>query len=326
MTYKLFFIHYSQDGEVDYKALLELKRIKNIIVLLDRNLLSSLLNLSRDGFLKDEKEIQIIAILMTWVIMNNFPASAGLALKEYASKFNDEKETQIELREFNNIFDYYSSMTWLRLAEGIIKKIPICPLPVKPFITELKYSEEDDHFLMHVAEMLHAVYLCRRDDLSVMEKMMDYLEWNYQYLLISESTLSYIAMLFTNQHGIKAPKNSRSNSFNKILKGCRNQAWDLNYLSNWSCFHYKEKEMNDIYLFATNDYLLKRIFINTYADGGVGELIQTIFSKENSKKIFDVIEANQGREKPDFGSNPKKYFYNLIDKEKQRILNLGVKE
>lgn len=317
----IFHPKYSCEGELDYKSLLDLKSGKRIIIMLDRNLLSSLLKLSRDGYLKDENEMRIIALLMTWMIINNFPASAGLALKEYATKINDVTEPKLELQKFNNIFDYYPSMMWLRLAEGAIDKIPVCSLPIKPFITEIEYNEEDDHLLMHIAEMLHVVYLCRRHDLSPVEKMVDFLKWNYELLLISESTIVYIAMLFTNQSGIKAPKNSGSSDIEKILKGCKNQAWDLNYLSNWSCFHYYEKTMDDIFMFATNDIQLKKIFINTYADGGVGALIETVFSKRDSQKIYEVINSNQGskRVKPDFGINPKEYFRQLIEQEKQRV-------
>lgn len=315
---------YSREGEIDYKVISSLKNSKRVFVILDRNLLSGLLKLSRDGYLQDEKEMRIIAILMTWMIMNNYPASAGLALKEYATKINDVTEPKLELREFNNIFDYYPSMIWLCLAEGTIDKIPVCPLPIEPFLTEIQYDEEDEHLLMHTAEMLHVVYLCRRHNLSPLEKMIDFLNWNFKYLLISESTLAYVAMLFTNQKGIKGPKNYGCNDIERILNGCRNQAWDLTYLSNWSCFHYYEKTMNEIFLLATNDNQLKMIFINTYADGGVGALIETIFSKRDSEQIFDIIDAHQGgkRVKPDFGKNPKEYFHQLIYQEKQRVIDI----
>ena len=131
-------------------------------------------------------------------------------------------------------------------------------------------------------------------------------------------------MLFTNQLGIKSPKNSGSNDIQKILNGCKNQAWDLNYLSNWSCFHYDEEIMDEIFMFATNDTMLKKIFINTYSKGGIGALIESIFSKGDVRKINDVIAANNGhkRIKPDFSSNPKEYFLELIYQEKHRIMEM----
>lgn len=317
----IFHPRYSTEGEIDFKALSCLKSRKRIIIMLDRNLLSSLLRLSRDGYLKNEEEMRTIALLMTWIIMNNYSASAGLALKELATKTNNELGPKFELQEFNNIFKYYSSMIWLRLAEGAIYKIPVCSLPMEPFSTEIKYCEEDDHLLMHIAEMLHVVYLYKQHNLSPVEKMLEFLRWNYEFLLISESTIAYITMLFTNQLGVKPPKNSGSNDIEKIFNGCKNQAWDLNYLSNWSCFQYYEETMDDIFMFATKDILLKNIFINTYADGGVGALIETLFSKRDSQKIFEIINANEGskRVKPNFGLNAKEYFRQLINKEKQRV-------
>lgn len=280
----IFHPKYSREGMIDYKSLMTLKHSKKINILLDRNLFSSLLKISREGYLKNEKEMKTIALLMTWILMNDFPVSAGLALKEYATKIDDIIQPKIELQEFNNIFECYPSMLWLRLAKGLIDRMPVCPLPILPFATEINYNEADEHLLMHIAEMLYVVYLCKRSDLSPVEKMVSFLSWNYKYLIISESTLVYIAMLFTNQLGIKAPKGSGSKDIEKIISGCKNQAWDLSYLSNWSCFHYNENT-RDIYLFATNDNLLKIIFINTYAAEGFGSLINALFSKNDVQKI-----------------------------------------
>jgi len=320
----IFHPRLSREGAIDYKTLSTLKYSKKVNILLDRNLLSSLLKLSREGCLKNENEMRTIALLMTWALMNNFSISAGLALKEYATIIDDVIVPKMELQEFNNIFAYYPSMLWLRLAEGQIDRIPICPLPITPFLTEIKYNEADDHLLMHFAEMLHGVYLYRRSDLSPVEKMVSFLKWNYKYLLISESTLVYVAMLFTSQVGVKAPKGSYSKDIKKIINGCKNQAWDLSYLSNWSCFHYNENREKDVFLFATNDNLLKMIFVNTYADGGFGALIEVLFSKSDVQQISDVINNNRGsmRVKPNFGDNPKDYFHRIIEQEKQRVIDV----
>lgn len=320
----IFHPRLSREGAIDYKTLSTLKYSKKVNILLDRNLFSSLLKLSREGCLKNEDEMRIIALLLTWALMNNFPISAGLALKEYATIIDDVIVPKMELQEFNNIFDYYPSMLWLRLAEGEIDRIPICPLPVTPFLTEIKYNEADDHLLMHLAEMLHVVYLCRRSDLSPIKKMVSFLKWNYKYLLISESTLVYVAMLFTNQLGVKAPKGAHSKDIEKIINGCKNQAWDLSYLSNWSCFHYNENREKDVFLFATNDNLLKMIFVNTYAEGGFEALIEALFSKRDVQQISDIINNNHGnmRVKPNFGDKPKDYFNRIIEQEKQRIIDV----
>jgi hypothetical protein len=84
----IFHPSFSKEGVIDYKTLSNLKNRKKIYVVLDRNLLTSLLKLSRDGYLKNENEMRIIALLMTWIFMNHLLVSPGLALKEYATKIN----------------------------------------------------------------------------------------------------------------------------------------------------------------------------------------------------------------------------------------------
>lgn len=82
----IFHPYYSKEGSFDYKVLSDIKSRKKIYLILDGNLLSSLLKLSRDGILKDENEMLIVGLLMTWAIMNNFLVSPGLALMEHATK------------------------------------------------------------------------------------------------------------------------------------------------------------------------------------------------------------------------------------------------
>lgn len=313
----IFHPRISQDGLINYKQFSEAKRNNQVVLLLDRNLLSGLLNLARHGSLKEKKEMQLIGLIMTWISMNNVSANAGLALLEYGTNIKDNIQPKKELKEFNNILEFYPVMIWLRLAQGRFNEIPICPLSADPFMTKSNYDEEDDHLLMHFATMIHTVYLHRRQELSPVEKIIEFLEWSYKNLRISENTLTYVAMLFTNQEGIKAPKNSGSSDIHKVLNGCKNQAWDLNYLSNWSCFHYAEDSLDQVFMFATHDTQLKRIFINTYNKGGVVALIQAVYSKKDFQKIFEVIHNNSGanRVKADFGENPKIYFRCLIDDE-----------
>ena len=77
------------------------------------------------------------------------------------------------------------------------------------------------------------------------------------------------------------------------------------------------------FLFATNDFLLKRIFINTHAPNGLNGLLFTLFSKKDYDQLIDCIEARiQNRVKPNFGDNPRVYFQDLIEDEKQRLVSM----
>lgn len=76
-------------------------------------------------------------------------------------------------------------------------------------------------------------------------------------------------------------------------------------------------------MFVTNDYLLKRIFINTHGPNGVNGLLYEVFSKKDYNKICDYIEERmENRDKSDFGKNPQIYFENLIEKEKAELIKM----
>lgn len=76
-------------------------------------------------------------------------------------------------------------------------------------------------------------------------------------------------------------------------------------------------------MFATNDYLLKRIFINTHGINGVNGLLYEVFSKKDYNKIYDYIEERmENRIKPDFGKEPKVYFEKLIENEKAELIKV----
>ncbi|WP_206459221.1 hypothetical protein [Anaerovorax sp. IOR16] len=318
----VFHPRYSPDGQLDHNALIQNKHKYNYILILDRNMLSSLLRLFKEGSLKDENEMRVIALVMSWALTNNFPISAGLAIKEFANRTMSQDNALQELCEFKGLFEYYPSIIWLRLAEGVIDKIPPVDRAFENYETDINYPEYDDHLLMHIAEMLHIVYLYRKKDMPTIEKIEAYLKWNYENLLISESTITYMLLLFTNQNGIKAPKGVMTNDYEKILSGCKNQAWDLNYLSTWSTFHYNEPtENNEIFLFTTNDVMLKKIFINTYSSSGLSGLIHAVLSSKDGKRICDLIQQKSGtnRIKPDFGNSPREYFNDLITREKELL-------
>jgi hypothetical protein len=308
---------YAATGSIDYSELRALTREKEVILFVDRNLLSSLLSLTKNGDLKDDTEKRMIALLVLWSQMNQLSISAGLAIMENASKDKDSYNAKIELRNFNDIFDFYPTQIWLNLANGRIDQIPKCSFSNTPYENSITYHKSNDHFLMNYASMLHLVNIYRNSDMNPVEKLLAFLSWNFENLLISQYINTYLVLLFSNQTGIKAPKHANSNVLERIERGCINQAWDLTYLSNWSTFYMNESDMNETFLFATADNMLKHIFINTHNDGDLFELINLTFSRKSADRIIKFfIEKTTNRIKPGFGNNPTQYFKDLIEKEK----------
>lgn len=52
-------------GKFDIKLFMDRKRTKPFMLVVDRNIFSGLIHFCQNGFLKDEREAQLIGILMT---------------------------------------------------------------------------------------------------------------------------------------------------------------------------------------------------------------------------------------------------------------------
>src|SRR5690625_2065223 len=316
----IFHPSYASTGSIDYSDFQFLKKEKDLILFLDRNLFSDLLSLTESGDLEDNEEKRMIALLMLWAQMNNLPISPGLAISENALGDRNSHNAKIELGNFNDIFDFYPIRTWLYLADGRLDNIPKCNFSNIPYKNTVTYHDSNDHFLMNYACMLHLVRLYRNPDMNPVERILKFLEWNFDNLLISQYVNTYLILLLSNQNSIKAPKHVNSNIFERIDKGCRNQAWDLSYLSIWSTLYCDEENKNEVFFFATADILLKQIFINTHNNGNLFNLINTVFPRKSADKIIQFyIEKTTNRSKPNFGENPNRYFNNLIENEKKEL-------
>lgn len=319
-TQLVFHPIYASTGSIDYSEIRTLNEEKEVSLILDRNLFSSLLSLANNGDLKDTTEKRMIAFLMLWAQLNQVPISAGLAIMENASGYNDSYNAKIELNNFNDIFDFYPPQIWLNLARGTIDQISKCNFFNIPYENSITYHDTNDHFLMNYASMLHLVNIYRDSDMDPVEKLLEFLSWNFDNLLISQYINTYLVMLFSNQNGIKAPKHANSDILERIEKGCMNQAWDLTYLSCWSTLYWNESKTHEVFLFATADNLLKKIFINTHNGRDLFNLIRIAFPKRNADKIIQFyVEKTRNRTKPDFGDNPTQYFKSLIEKEKKHL-------
>ena len=324
----IFHPQIAPDGKFDFKKFFEIKNKKPIILFVDRNILSGLLNFCEKGDLRDKGESQILGIVMTWTEMNDIAISAGLAVQERATQTKSQEEGLKELQKFLEIFEAYPGQVWLRIAEG--QKTEITPISFSGTMAKditVDYSSGSDHYYMMVASMIHLVKLYRKRDMKPVDKIIDFLCWTYDNLLLSQYALAYAILLFTNQDNIKAPKGANTNDIARIVSGCENQAWDISYLSNWSTIYGSKEEYSKEFMFATNDYLLKRIFINTHGPNGVNGLLYEAFSKKDYNKIMDYIEKRmENRIKPDFGENPQTYFENLINREKTELVEMLARE
>lgn len=317
----IFHPNIAPDGKFDFKKFYESKMKKPFILFIDRNILSSLLKLCEIGSLKDKGESQIIGLIMIWAEMNDISISAGLAVRERASQLDSQEEGLLELQRFFEAHKAYPGQVWLQMAEGRITEIePISYSNTPAKDITIDYADGGDHYDMAVASLLHLVQLYRDISLTAAEKVQKFFQWMYDNLLVSEYLLVYATMLFTGQNGAKAPKHAKSDDISKVVAGCENQAWDIAYLTNWSTLYSDTDKYAEEFLFATNDILLKRIFIMKNGPYGLNGLLYSAFSKKEYNETINYIEEKMKmRVKPDFGADTHVYFTQLINKEKQQL-------
>lgn len=309
------------DGKFDLSKFYTSKRKKPFILFIDRNILSSLLAYCEKGSLRDKTEARLVGLIMAWAELNDIAISAGLAVRERATQLNSQNEGLIELQKFLEAYNVHPGQLWLRVAEGQIINIPPITYSLSPAkdIT-VDYADGGDHYDMAIASLLHIVKLYRNKNLKSLDKMIDLFQWMYDNILVSEYILIYAAMLFTSQEYIRAPKNANSNDIEKVVAGCENQAWDIAYLTNWSTLYSNTNNYAEEFLFATNDIMLKRIFINKNGPNGFNGLLYEVFSKKEYNQLMDFIVGKMSnRVKPDFGEDTHAYFQKLIDEEKKQI-------
>lgn len=319
----IFHPKYSLEGALDYSKIRKLSFKNNCQIILDRNLLTSLLKISTDGFLKDSNEENLISILMVWLHILDINPNASIAIMENAYNSNNSNNAKKELAQFKEIFNLIPTQLWFDLAKGKIDRLPINIMENKEITinNNLSYHAGNDFFKMCYASILHITHLYKNNNYSSVEKIKKFWDWNFDKLLISQYINTYVILLFSNQENIKAPKNSNSKDFEKIKKGCINQAWDLTYLSIWSTLYWNESSSNDIHFFATADILLKRIFINCHSGENLYNLINDCFSKKDAIELINYYqEKSINRKKPNF-FNPTKeiYFSDLIKTEEENL-------
>ena len=121
-----------------------------------------------------------------------------------------------------------------------------------------------------------------------------------------------------NYPNVKAPK-SIDSSYDKSIKGCRNQAWDMSYLAIMKNFQQNKDEYE--YFFATNDNNLKLIFMacNFFENSWI-DIIRDTLSKKDSNEILDFIEEKmKNRVIPDCSKEKLIELSNQLEEEYRKI-------
>jgi hypothetical protein len=125
-------------------------------------------------------------------------------------------------------------------------------------------------------------------------KFIHFFNWYTDNLEIGDCLMFYSAALFADIESVAMPKGIGSKDYNRIVKGIKNQAWDLAYLAFWSTFYYNESE-EKCYMFATDDNTQKIISVNIIPPGQCNNAIYSIFhTKKQQQQLEDIFAAKLG--------------------------------
>ncbi len=282
---------------------------KRLATIIDRNILTHLIRLLTTGQLKDSFIRKEIGSLMLWAQFNDISINSGFALSEYAHGKKKNEEASAENNLFLKAFNFYPIQVWLDLALDRRKTIPV--LSVENQI-DYAFYEEYDHFKMHFLEMLVITRLFLDKEIEVESKFRIFHTWVYDNILICRYTTIYFALLLS---GKLKTFNKVIPEYQSLVKKCKNQAWDLSYLSLWSTLYYDEGESDTIFLFSTFDNELKDIFMKTHEDSN--EIYKELFGELTGTRIVDLMsEIYRPREIPKV---EKMQLDDLIERELENL-------
>ncbi len=242
---------------VDFEKIYKINSdVRQSILVLDRNILSRLINIASKGT-TSEGSIQDIAILISWSAINNIGILPYFALNEFAEG-TSELSAQKEYNIFQKIYTDIPLVEWLAIALGFEKENKTLLCGDFGIISDnIEFCNTSVDYLSNYAAMLHlsTILLSENDQISRFKK---FFKWFYDTLKVSRYTEVYVCSLLSSLQFYKEPKKIHGKNLHEAIKGCQNQARDLSYLTQLSIDRWPIEEYEPI--LVSDDQMLGDIF------------------------------------------------------------------
>lgn len=302
---------YAPNGQFSLKNIFELvSQDKDITIIADNNLVSPICEIAKKGRLNNELRMQKIAMFVTWTKFIHARVTCGISLFE-----NDTAGlASVPGEEYRLAFLYalgnIPAQIWKEIAFGCRDCIPDVFLYAGVIDEPKEYQLCNSLLLLsNEAAMVKIVQLIRNSKLTAIDRFIDFMNWYADNLDIAESVVVYAAMVFANISDVTPPKNAKVKDYQKVMRGIKNQTWDVTYITLWSMFYYRDKD-GKCTMFATDDETQKRIVLNIIPSGEWANAISTIFTtKSEHKKLKELWKTK-------FGDSRIRPFTNMQDEEK----------
>lgn len=286
----IFHPYICPNGELDFHKIMELQSSdKDIIILVDNNLASPICEIARNGYLKNKDRMYKMAALILWAQFIGAKLSCGFSLFETDSQKLSCYTAESSRLQFLHAVDNIPAHIWKALAFGNIDHVPSQYLSSDYKTDERNFEyNEGVLYLSTEAAIIKIVELLRKESVTAIEKFVEFTNWYADNLMIAESILFYAAAVFANVPNVAMPKKCKSSDFSEVIKGIKNQAWDLTYIVTWSTV-YSNETIDKCYMFATDDITQKVIIVNTIPPGECLKALYSIFTTKKEIEMLNIL-------------------------------------
>ncbi|MFW5676559.1 MAG: hypothetical protein ACOCNL_09810 [Acetivibrio ethanolgignens] len=287
---------YAPEGKFTVKASFELQSgDKDITIIADKNLVSPICEVAKNGTLNDKHRLQKVALFITWTKYLNARLTCGIGLLENDTAGLSTATGEENRLQFLHGVDNIPAIIWKNIAFGYRDAVPEAFL-YRGTVTKNQNYNLDDHLLLlsNEAAITKIVELIRTTNMQPIDRFICFMNWYTDHLDIAESIMVYAAMVFASIPNVSPPKKAQSKSFDEVQKGVKNQAWDITYITTWSMLYYNEAQ-GSCNMFATDDTTQKIIIVNVLPPGQCAKAIDAIFTtKAQRKKLKELAETKLG--------------------------------
>lgn len=287
---------YAPEGKFTVKSTFELQAYdKDVTIIADKNLVSPICEIAKNGTLIDKYRLQKAALFVTWTKYLNARLTCGIGLLENDTAGLSTATGEENRLQFLHALDNIPAMIWKDIAFGYRDAVPDAFLYKGAVYNHHDFILDDNLlFLSNEAAIVKIVEFIRTPYMQPIDKFIGFMNWYTDHLDISESIMVYAAMVFANIPNVSPPKKAQSKSFDEVQKGVKNQAWDITYITTWSMLYYNETQ-GACNMFATDDTTQKIIIVNVIPTGQCANAIDAIFTtKAQRKKLKELADTKLG--------------------------------
>jgi hypothetical protein len=223
-------------------------------MLVDRNVFARVVALAKGATAKQDH--RMAAAIMAFAQCAGIDIEPNLALYEGVAS-QDESPATGDLALFRAA-DNLHPLEFANIALGRVSTLlgPLVCEPLAEALPDLSLRLRQYSFVYPLVLKLGCIEL---QGGPVAQRMRRFLDWTYENWYFSAPVIAFAATLFSGSPPRRSLKNLRHPDRALALKGLRNCAWDLTYITWWSQLLKRQDKENRLYLLCSRDRTLRSV-------------------------------------------------------------------